>query len=364
MNRLIVIDHVSKWYGQIEAVSGITFEAAQGEFVSLLGPSGCGKTTTLRMIAGLETPSEGRILLSGRDVTTTPAFQRNTPMVWQSFALIPHLTVVQNVEFGLKMRGLSTKERRRQAMAMLESVGLQTLAGRPADALSSGQKQRVGLARALVLRPPLLLLDEPLAALDANLRVHMQSELRRVQRESGITFLFVTHSQSEALSMSDRVIVMNQGRLEQIDPPETIYRRPKTRFVAEFVGKNNIITGCVAERNGRLVTIASSAGDVHVETVGNTTALTGGGALVVVPADRVELLRPGESKSDHPENRLAAVYTGLEFHGSLITFFFRLRDDTIFRVEKHGTGLSTWGLRPGDEYLLSWEPADGYLLAP
>ncbi|MGH2362087.1 MAG: ABC transporter ATP-binding protein, partial [bacterium] len=216
---------VSKWYRDIEAVSHVSFAAAQGEFVSLLGPSGCGKTTTLRMIAGLETPSAGTISLEGRDVIGVPPFRRNTPMVWQSFALIPHLDVRANVEFGLKMRGVRATERRRRALAMLETVGLLELSSRPVDQLSSGQKQRAGLARALVMEPRLLLLDEPLAALDANLRVRMQSELLRIQRQFNIAFLFVTHSQSEALSMSDRIIVMNEGRVEQIDSPQMIYRR-------------------------------------------------------------------------------------------------------------------------------------------
>ena len=210
---VLAVHDVSKWYRQVEAVSHVSFAAAQGEFISLLGPSGCGKTTTLRMIAGLERPNAGSISLEGRDVTGVPPFRRNTPMVWQSFALIPHLDVCGNVEFGLKMRGIRATERRRRAFAMLEAVGLLDLVSRPVDQLSSGQKQRVGLARALIMEPRLLLLDEPLAALDANLRVRMQSELLRIQRQFNITFLFVTHSQSEALSMSDRIIVMNRGRI-------------------------------------------------------------------------------------------------------------------------------------------------------
>ncbi len=239
---LVVFDGVVKRYGSVTAVKHLDLTIDKGEFVALMGPSGCGKTTTLRMLAGLEEPSEGDIRIGGRSMQHIPAHERDTPLVWQSLALFPFLNVRENVEFGLKMRGMDKNDRRHRAEDWLERLGLEGYGARRIDQLSGGQRQRVALARSLVTEPEMLLLDEPLSALDAHLVIRMQGVLTRLQRELGITFVYVTHSQSEAFAMADRVVIMGDGEIEQIGAPKDVYRSPATRFVAEFVGRNNIFT--------------------------------------------------------------------------------------------------------------------------
>ncbi|MFF5711770.1 ABC transporter ATP-binding protein [Streptomyces sp. NPDC012756] len=237
-----------KTYGRTEAVAGVDLEIADGEFFSMLGPSGSGKTTVLRMIAGFEAPSAGTVELAGRDVTRLAPFERDVHTVFQDYALFPHMTVEQNVAYGLKVRGVPRAERLVRARAALAQVGLDGLGKRRPAELSGGQRQRVALARALVGRPRVLLLDEPLGALDLKLREQMQVELKEIQREVGITFVFVTHDQEEALTMSDRIAVFHQGRIEQVAAPAEIYERPATPFVAGFVGTSNLLTGETARR--------------------------------------------------------------------------------------------------------------------
>ncbi|MBB4984071.1 ABC transporter ATP-binding protein [Streptomyces nymphaeiformis] len=237
-----------KTYGRTEAVAGVDLEIADGEFFSMLGPSGSGKTTVLRMIAGFEAPSAGTVELAGRDVTRLAPFERDVHTVFQDYALFPHMTVEQNVAYGLKVRGVPRAERLVRARAALAQVGLDGLGKRRPAELSGGQRQRVALARALVGRPRVLLLDEPLGALDLKLRERMQVELKEIQREVGITFVFVTHDQEEALTMSDRIAVFHQGRIEQVAAPAEIYERPATPFVAGFVGSSNLLTGETARR--------------------------------------------------------------------------------------------------------------------
>ena len=252
-------------FGGGAGLAGFDLAAAPGELIALLGPSGCGKTTALRSLAGLERVDSGSILIDGRDVTDEPTNRRDLGMVFQSYSLFPHLTSGQNVEFGLRMRKVAPAERRRRAAAALELVGLDHHAGRYAHQLSGGQQQRVALARALVTEPRVLLLDEPLSALDAKVRVQLRDEIRRIQTELGITTFFVTHDQEEALAVADRVAVMRAGRIEQIGSPEELYHRPATAFVAEFVGLTNRVDGTVA--GGRLqvlsqeVPLASAAAD-------------------------------------------------------------------------------------------------------
>ncbi|MFE5908632.1 ABC transporter ATP-binding protein [Streptomyces wedmorensis] len=237
-----------KAYGRTEAVAGVDLEIADGEFFSMLGPSGSGKTTVLRMIAGFETPSGGTVELAGRDVTRLAPFERDVHTVFQDYALFPHMTVEQNVAYGLKVRGVPRAERLVRARAFLARVGLDGLGKRRPAELSGGQRQRVALARALVGRPRVLLLDEPLGALDLKLRERMQVELKEIQREVGITFVFVTHDQEEALTMSDRIAVFHQGRIEQVGTPAEIYERPGSPFVAGFVGTSNLLSGDTARR--------------------------------------------------------------------------------------------------------------------
>jgi putative spermidine/putrescine transport system ATP-binding protein len=239
-----------KTYGDVVAVDAIDLEVAQGEFFTMLGPSGSGKTTTLRMIAGFETPDEGTIELAGEDVSRLPPYDRPVNTVFQDYALFPHMTVQDNVEYGLRVKGVKQDERRRRAQQALEMVRLPSYGRRKPAQLSGGQRQRVALARAIVNRPKVLLLDEPLGALDLKLRQEMQIELKSIQREVGITFVYVTHDQEEALTMSDRIAVFNDGRVEQVGPPAEVYERPQSEFIAGFVGVSNVI-----ERHGRRYTV-------------------------------------------------------------------------------------------------------------
>ena len=240
---VIVLDGVRKEFGDFVAVERADFAIARGEFFSLLGPSGCGKTTMLKMIAGFEQPTSGQVLLEGDDVSNVPPYKRNVNTVFQQYALFPHMSVLDNVAFGLRSKKVPAREARQRAIDMLEVVRLGEFASRRPTQLSGGQQQRVALARALVNMPSALLLDEPLAALDLKLREAMQLELKRIQREVGITFIFVTHDQGEALTMSDRIAVMSRGRVEQIGTPEEIYDRPASIFVAGFIGSANLLPG-------------------------------------------------------------------------------------------------------------------------
>jgi putative spermidine/putrescine transport system ATP-binding protein len=230
---------LTRVYGSVRALDGLTLHIEPGEFVALLGPSGCGKTTALRILAGLDEASSGAVAVGGRDITSVPANKRDMGMVFQAYSLFPHLTALQNVEFGLKMRGRAKADRARRAAQMLDLVGLSAHLNKFAAELSGGQQQRVALARALAIEPSVLLLDEPLSALDAKVRIQLRDEIRRVQLEVGTTTLFVTHDQEEALAVADRVGVMSQGRLEQLASPAEVYAHPATPFVAEFVGLNN-----------------------------------------------------------------------------------------------------------------------------
>ncbi len=239
----ITLQGLSRHFGPVRAVDGIDLEIADGEFFSMLGPSGSGKTTVLRMIAGFEEPTSGRVLLGGHDVTGSPPFRRDVNTVFQDYALFPHMSVLENVEYGLRVKKVAREERRTRAAEALETVRLDGYADRRPTQLSGGQRQRVALARALVNRPKVLLLDEPLGALDLKLRRQMQIELKQIQRDVGITFVFVTHDQEEALTMSDRIAVFNDGRIEQVASPSELYETPATAFVAGFVGTSNLLEG-------------------------------------------------------------------------------------------------------------------------
>ncbi|MBT9371685.1 ABC transporter ATP-binding protein [Rhizobium sp. CSW-27] len=260
MTVSLTLDSVTAHYGSTQVLKDLSLAVEAGELVSLLGSSGCGKTTTLRLVAGFLEPTSGSIRLGERDLTRLPAHQRNIGLVFQNYALFPHLSVRDNVAFGLKQRGLSATERLKKADAMLERVGLASFAERMPSALSGGQKQRVALARALVIEPPLLMFDEPLSNLDAKLRIDMRVEIRRLQRANGTTSLYVTHDQEEAFSISDRVAIMNAGRIMQLDRPEVLYQRPANSFVARFVGFENLIPMQVSARDGANVTARTEAG--------------------------------------------------------------------------------------------------------
>lgn len=245
---LIEIRNLAKAFGTVKAVDGVDLDINSGEFITLLGPSGSGKTTVLRMIAGFEDPDSGTIKLSGQDITHLPPYDRDVNTVFQDYALFPHMDVLANIEYGMRVKKVPKEERREKALKALEQVRLSGYENRKPSQLSGGQRQRVALARALVNRPSVLLLDEPLGALDLKLRQQMQIELKELQREVGITFIFVTHDQEEALTMSDRIAVFDKGRIQQLDKPAAIYEKPRNEFVAGFVGVSNLISGAAAEK--------------------------------------------------------------------------------------------------------------------
>jgi spermidine/putrescine transport system ATP-binding protein len=317
---VISLENVSKRYGGFVAVERANFDIRRGEFFSMLGPSGCGKTTMLRMIAGFEEVTSGSIRLDGVDVSRVPPYRRNVNTVFQQYALFPHMTVFDNVAFGPTTKGLDRQEVERRVREMLDVVRLGDFATRRPHQLSGGQRQRVALARALVNHPSALLLDEPLSALDLKLRQAMQIELKRIQREVGITFVFVTHDQEEALTMSDRIAVMNHGRVEQVGTPEEIYHHPSTVFVAGFIGTANLLPGTVAEsRTGRIG--VRLAGGGHVEaTAGSRSFATGEPVFVMVRPERVHL-RVDDQPAD--ASCVRATLVELVFQGPVIRCLLR-----------------------------------------
>jgi spermidine/putrescine transport system ATP-binding protein len=292
------LEGVTKAFGELVAVRELDLDIDRGEFFTLLGPSGCGKTTTLRIVAGFEEPNEGRILIDGADVAGLPPHRRPTNTVFQSYALFPHLSVRENVAYGLKRKRLDRGEVDRRVREELERVGLAAEANRRPNQLSGGQQQRVALARAVVNLPKVLLLDEPLGALDLKLRKGLQIELKRIQREVGITFVYVTHDQEEALTMSDRIAVMNQGVVEQIARPQEVYERPATTFVAGFIGVSNLMPGTVASVNGETATVRLDAG-VEVRA-GKNGLNTGEECHAVVRPEKLTIRRVDDGAADGP----------------------------------------------------------------
>ncbi len=286
----VELQGLRKEYDDIVAVDGVDLEVASGEFLTLLGPSGCGKSTTLRMISGLETPTEGDVFISGERATAQPANKRNTSMVFQEWALFPHMTVEENIGFGLRMDGVPKDERKGRITEALELVELPGFHDRNATELSGGQKQRVAMARSIVREPDVLLLDEPLASLDRRLRQHMQVELKAIQEDLGITFLYVTHDQEEALTMSDRIAVMNEGQIEQVGETTELYERPTSKFVASFLGETNLFEGELRRENGRFLV---ETGELTVETTddGNDIDFDGNDVALTIRPERVMLAR-------------------------------------------------------------------------
>jgi putative spermidine/putrescine transport system ATP-binding protein len=296
------LENLSKDFGAQRAVDGLTLSVDKGEFVSLLGPSGCGKTTTLQMIAGFVEPTGGAIRLEGRDLLAVKPAKRSLGIVFQSYALFPHMTVAENVSFGLEMQGVARGERDRRVAETLQLVGLAAFAGRHPRQLSGGQQQRVALARALVIRPRILLLDEPLSNLDAKLREEMQIELRQIQRTVGTTTILVTHDQAEAMALSDRIVVMNKGRAEQIGPPHEAYERPATPFVASFLGKTNLVDGATVRPERISFAASGLAGTVRTRIFQGNHWLyqveTANGLLTVIRQNTGEAM-PGEGAAVH-----------------------------------------------------------------
>ncbi|MEZ4364530.1 MAG: ABC transporter ATP-binding protein [Kofleriaceae bacterium] len=326
MTAAIELRGIGKDFGRVQAVSDVSLSIEDGEFFSMLGPSGSGKTTCLRLIAGFELPSRGALFLHGRDASRLPPYERDVNTVFQDYALFPHLSVLDNVAYGLRMKGVARSARRQQAEAALAQVALGGLGARRPSQLSGGQRQRVALARALVNQPRVLLLDEPLGALDLKLREQMQVELKSLQRQLGITFVYVTHDQGEALSMSDRVAVFNQGRIEQVDTPRALYAQPRTVFVAGFVGTANLLTGAAAQR------------------------WTGQARPVAI---RPELIRVGAPAEGELEARGTIV--DVQFHGATSRVAVRAEEtELLVHVANPPVMPDGAALEPGTSVQLAW----------
>src|SRR5690349_4295698 len=288
-DAIISLRHLSKHFGPVRAVDDISFDIRRGEFFSLLGPSGCGKTTLLRMLAGFEQPTHGDLLIDGQQMAGVPAYARPTNMVFQNYAIFPHLSVAENIAFGLRKRGFSRPEMAKRVDEALALIKMQGYGGRASNQLSGGQRQRVALARALVCQPKVLLLDEPLGALDKKLREEMQIELRQIQRTVGITFVFVTHDQEEALTLSDRVAVMSRGKVLQIDHATRLYEAPNCREVAEFIGTMNVLPGTIdGTANGRANVSAGSLGRFEARA-DNSTPAQGAPVLVAIRPEKLQM---------------------------------------------------------------------------
>ena len=306
MTPAVEIKGVTLSYGAFVAIKGVDLTVEKGSFVTLLGPSGCGKTTILRSIAGLVTPDSGEILIAGRRINEVPIYRRNIGLVFQNYALFPHKSIFDNVAFGLKYRKVPKAEIARRVKAALETVRLPGVEAKLPSQLSGGQQQRIALARAIVIEPDVLLLDEPLSALDANLREEMRSELKQIQRKVGITTIFVTHDQEEALALSDRIVVMNHGLIEQNDAPEAVYRRPASRFVATFLGQSNLLAGAVRSVSGGGASVALPGGR-EIETLKAGGLSAGDQVTVVVRAQRIEVSGDGRGARNQLRGRIAAM---------------------------------------------------------
>ena len=356
----IVFEDIVKRFGETTAVERMNFSIEKGEFLAIMGSSGCGKTTTLRMLAGLEIPTEGEIRLDGVRINELNPAERNTPLVWQSLALFPFLDVIGNVEFGLKMRGIAPEERRQRALKWLDRMEIAEFADRTIDQLSGGQRQRVALARALVTEPPVLLLDEPLSALDANLVVRMQGVLSRLQKELGITFVYVTHSQSEAFAMADRVVIMSHGLIEQIGTPQQVFREPASRFVAEFVGSNNILSGQVSRVDDDAVCFNTGIGEVLALPSSHSDIGVGDEADIVVSADRLELsTNPGSQGNEYPCKLVSE-----EFIGAIVTLLVETDDGTELKIQKQQKDIDESLLESGTRLWASWSKENVYTIPP
>lgn len=338
---------VSKRYGAVRALDGLSLSVPDGEFVSLLGPSGGGKTTTLRLLAGFDSPDSGTIAIGGRLMASIPAHARETATVWQNYALFPHMTIGENVAYGLKQLGMPRAEIDRRVREALDLIALPGVERRHPHELSGGQQQRIALARALAVVPGVLLLDEPLGALDVSLRTQMQRELRALQRRLGITFIYVTHDQDEALSMSDRVAVLRAGRIEQIGTPRDLYERPETTFVARFLGEGNVLRGTVEAVAGGTATVLAAGSPVRMP------------AADLRPGDAVDvLIRPERLRlAAELGNGTAACWTvrveSVRYRGATTSVTVRLSDATVLVAESPSDAVT--GLREGETTTASTE---------
>jgi spermidine/putrescine transport system ATP-binding protein len=347
----VQLEHVYKDYGSTRAVDGISLSVEQGEFLTLLGPSGCGKTTTLRMIGGFEYPTAGRVAIGGVDMGNRPPYRRPVNTVFQNYALFPHMTVGQNVGYGLEMARVPKAERQRRVAEILDLVRLPQVESRKPSQLSGGQQQRIALARALINRPQVLLLDEPLGALDLKLRKAMQLELKSLNHEVGITFIYVTHDQDEALTMSDRIAVMNAGKILQLGDPRDIYERPRSRFVADFIGETNLLRGTVDEVDGSIATIGlPGVGQIRATAGESELPPTAGTSVeVVVRPERMSLHHSASLRSAHEsENRLDGSIVDAIYLGTHTQYVVRFADGQSSTVHSQNTSGRETDFRLGD----------------
>jgi spermidine/putrescine transport system ATP-binding protein len=358
---IITFENVTKRFGKMVAVDNVSLSVEEGEFFSLLGPSGCGKTTLLRMLAGFETPTEGRILIDGKDVSTVPPNKRPVNMVFQSYAVFPHMTVADNVAYGLKVDRVPAAERARRVEEALELVQLGGLGARKPDQLSGGQRQRVALARALVKRPRVLLLDEPLSALDAKLREQMRTELCTLQEKVGITFIMVTHDQDEALALASRCAVMNRGVLQQVATPNDLYEFPNSRFVADFIGSVNLFEGVLAVDEPSHAVIRSPDMPVDIFLDHGVTGPRGGTAWAAIRPEKIELHKKDGDEApnlgDAPKgtNAVAGVITHEAYLGGSSVYEVKIEGGR--RVKVHRSNLTRWDqedFKLGEEVWLCW----------
>jgi spermidine/putrescine transport system ATP-binding protein len=358
-DAVVVLDQVVKHFGSMVAVDRLSLEIRRGEFFSMLGPSGCGKTTTLRMIGGFETPSEGMVRIDGQDVTDIPAYKRNVNTVFQSYGLFPHLSVFDNVAFGLRRHRVPEKEVERRVTEALELVSLAGYGKRRRAQLSGGQQQRVALARALVNRPQVLLLDEPLGALDLKLRKQMQLELKRIQKEVGITFIFVTHDQEEAMTISDRIAVMNKGRIEQLGPPEEVYERPATMFVAEFLGASNLLDGIYrSDEDGWGLVQLDSGATVRIPASPDRKA--GERLRVGVRPEKIQILPSGDGVTAS-QNIVAGTLRSAVFAGVSFQYFFSTQEGReMSAFDRNASGAAV--AKPGEAVRLAWAPEHTFVI--
>lgn len=355
----IEFEHVTKRFGILEAVKDLNFSITHGTFVSLIGPSGCGKTTTLRMVAGLEFPSEGRILIDNQDISHIPPNKRNISMVFQHFALFPHMNVLTNIEYGLRMRKIPKEDRKERVERILSLLEIEELHSEPVTRLSGGQQQKVGLARALVTEPKILLLDEPMGSIDEALRVRTQRELRRLFERLKITFIHVTHSQVEAFSMADSVIVMNEGLVMQDGSPEEIFRAPQNDFVARFVGRNNLFYGKVTSCKMKRAEIETPLGTFHIETNRQIPPVNERAVFSI----RSDLMVMSQERDREAINTVEGDITFIEEIENIRVYHALALNDTTIKVERHGmVENENGGPSIGDRVWLCWKPEDAALL--
>jgi len=352
----VELDRVVRRFGQIQALSAVSLRAHAGEFFSLLGPSGCGKTTLLRLIAGLDLPDEGTVRIDGADTRDVPAHKRPVNTVFQSYALFPHLSVFDNVVFGLRMNRIPPAELAPRARRVMDMVEIAPLADRRPAQLSGGQKQRVALARAIINEPRVLLLDEPLGALDLQLRRQLRAELHKLQRRLGITFIYVTHDQEEALTTSDRIAVMNVGRIEQLGAPEELYERPRTRFVAQFLGSCNLLEGNVRAREDSFVLVQTAVGVLKVDSTSSQRTSPRGEHLTLAIRPEKVVMNPADAET----NCLRARVEDLVYNGAGTEYLLRSGSQTL-KASLTNAQSGQRGLRVGDE-ITAHLPSAGLIL--